>query len=163
MRPALLVLALASLPVSGSLTGCGDAPSPTAPGEEPGGAVVSNDVVRVADPRARAAPAGGVSAVFFRVENTTRAADTLVAAQTGAAERVEVHRTTETADGLRGMEEVPNVPIPASGVVAFEPGGLHVMLVELRRDLVEGDTVYVDLDFARGQTVVIPARVRGLE
>ena len=124
---------------------------------------MSNDVVRVADPTARAAPAGGVSAVFFEVENTTRTADTLVAARTGAAERVEIHRTTETADGLRGMEPVPGVPLPPGGAVAFEPGGLHVMLTGLRRDLVVGDTVYVDLDFARGQTIALPARVRGLE
>ena len=159
-------LALALLVV---LAGCGDAPRSDAappdpaPPSEPGGVAVSNGVVRVSGATARSAPAGGVSAVFFDVENTAGAADTLVAARAEAAEQVEVHRTTTGADGMRGMEEVPGVAVPAGGAVAFEPGGLHVMLVGLRSDLAEGDTVYVDLDFARGPSLTLPAPVRGLD
>lgn len=156
MRPALLLLAL--------LAGCSDAPPPdaVAPEAETSGAVSAGGLA-VTDGYARAAPAGGVAGVFFRVENADGVADTLVAARTAAAERVEVHRTTETADGMRGMEPVAGVPLPPGGAVAFEPGGLHVMLMGLRRDLAPGDTVVVDLDFARGPTLALPAHVRGLE
>ena len=154
-RPALAALLL--------LAACSEAPPPDAVTPDGVSGAVSRASLAVTDGYARAAPTGGVAGVFFRVENAGRGADTLVAARTGAAERVEVHRTTETADGLRGMEEVTGVPVPPGGAVAFEPGGLHVMLVGLRRDLVPGDTVYVDLEFADAPTLVLPARVRGLE
>lgn len=127
------------------------------------GTVVSNRAVTVTGPTARAAPAGGVSAVFFRIENTSGGADTVAAARTGAASTVEIHRTTEGDDGMRGMEPVAGVPLPAGETVAFEPGGLHVMLLDLRRDLVEGDTVYVDLYFSDSPSLTLPVRVRGLE
>ena len=150
------------------LAGCAEPQAPAAPPDATpldaeGGTAVSNGVVRVSDVTVRSAPAGGVSALFFDVENPTGAADTLVGARTGAAEQVEVHRTTTGPDGLRGMEEVPGVAVPPGGAVAFEPGGLHVMLVGLRRDLADGDTVYVDLDFARGPSLTLPAPVRGLD
>ena len=155
-RTAPLLAALALL-----AAGCTDAPEPSATAEVTPAPPVT--AVAALDAYARAAPAGGVSAVFFRLENGTAAPDTLVAARTDAASRVEIHETTEGADGLRGMEPVDGVAVPAGGVAALEPGGLHVMLLDLRRDLAEGDTVMVDLEFAGGQTLALPAPVRGLQ
>ena len=155
MRAAPLLAALLAL------AACADADAPTVEAPPPEAAVGS--ALGVSDGYARAAPEGGVSAVFFRVENGTGTADTLVAARTDVAGRVEVHETTEGADGLRGMRPVAGVPVPAGGAVAFEPGGLHVMLLDLQRDLDAGETVPVELDFAGGRTLTLDAPVRGLE
>ena len=158
MRAAPLLAALLAL------AACADADGPAveAPPSPPPEAAVGSSL-GVSDGYARAAPEGGVSAVFFRVENGTGTADTLVAARTDVAGRVEVHETTEGADGLRGMRPVAGVPVPAGGAVAFEPGGLHVMLLDLQRDLDAGETVPVELDFAGGRTLTLDAPVRGLE
>ncbi|MDT7857820.1 copper chaperone PCu(A)C [Rubrivirga sp. S365] len=159
MRPAPPLAVLAFL-----AAGCADAPEPAAaPPAPPAPPVAEAASLAAADAYVRAAPAGGVSAVFFRLENGTATPDTLVAARTDAASRVQVHETTESADGLRGMREADRVAVPAGGAVAFEPGGLHVMLLDLRRGLAEGDTVDLALDFAEGQTLALRVPVRGLQ
>ena len=145
------------------LAGCADSGGPAAEPPSDAPEVVTDRFLGVSGGYTRAAPAGGVSAVFFQIANGTDTADTLVAARTDVAGRVEIHETTETADGLRAMEPVDGVAVAPGGTVALEPGGLHVMLLDLQRDLAEGETLAVDLDFAGGQTLTVSAPVRGIE
>ncbi|MEM1115392.1 MAG: copper chaperone PCu(A)C [Bacteroidota bacterium] len=158
MRSSLLVLAL--LVFAGCASDEADpAPDATSEADAP---VASENVFGVADAYTRAAPAGGVSAVFLQIENTTATADTLVAARTDASDDVQIHETVTQANGQRGMQEIGTIAVPAGGTVSLEPGGLHVMLLDLNRDLVEGDTLLVEFDFADRGTLVARAPIRGL-
>ena len=59
------------------------------------------------------------------------------------------------------MQEVESVPVPAGGTVSFEPGGYHVMLIELvARRSRSGQTVPVTLTFAEAGTIEVTATVR---
>ena len=63
--------------------------------------------------------------------------------------------------GMQGMKmrQVDGVPIPAGETVTLEPGGLHVMLIELATDLEDGDSFEVDLEFAEAGTRTVTATV----
>jgi hypothetical protein len=50
--------------------------------------------------------------------------------------------------------------IPADGGVTLEPGGNHIMLMDLQRDLNPGETVTLTLTFASGKTLTVEAEIR---
>lgn len=49
---------------------------------------------------------------------------------------------------------------PAGGAVAFKPGGLHVMLMDLERDLKPGDTFSLTLKFEKAGARSVQVTVR---
>ena len=111
-------------------------------------------------PYARAVPPGQTtSAVFMRVVNNGDVARTLVGGKSEVAEAVELHEHTMEG-GMMRMRRVEGIEVPASGSVTLEPGGLHVMLIGLRRDLNPGDQVDLTLDLDDGSVLQVEAPVR---
>ena len=58
------------------------------------------------------------------------------------------------------MAEVEKIPVAAGTTVALEPGGYHIMLMELAKPLVVGEKVKVTLTFEKAGDVVVEAEVR---
>ncbi|MEM1054817.1 MAG: copper chaperone PCu(A)C [Bacteroidota bacterium] len=130
---------------------------------EPAEATSASGEVSVRDPFVSSAPAGGTGGVFFTLVGGAEA-DTLLAARYPGAERVEVHETYETEDGLRGMREIADgLAVPAGEEVGLVPGGYHVMLIRLTESLAEGDTVEVELEMAQAGTLSVQVPVLPLE
>lgn len=91
--------------------------------------------------------AGGVSALYMTIENTSDAPVTLVGASTEAAETVEIHESI-MADNMMRMRPVEGgIEIPVGGSAVLEPGGYHIMLMDLNHDLVLGTAISVTLQF----------------
>jgi len=100
-------------------------------------------------------PAGSSPAAFYAsVESQGAVADTLLEISSDAFEMIMLHTTT---NGV--MEMVHDLPLPAHGVIALRPGGLHGMLEGPTRPLARGDSVTLTLRFARAAPVVVTARV----
>lgn len=57
------------------------------------------------------------------------------------------------------MREVPSVEVPAGGTVVFEPGGYHVMLLELPDPLETGEEFDVTLTLDDDTEIVVPVTV----
>ena len=95
---------------------------------------------------ARPGLAGGNSAAYFVIENGTASDDTLLSASSDVAGAVELHMTS-MQDGNMQMKHQQEVPVQ-TGKTEFEPGGLHVMLIDLKQDLNPGDTFSLTLEFA---------------
>ena len=133
---------------------------------------------------ARSATAGGNSAVYMSITGGDTE-DALVGASVSkdVAETAEVHETVAddgddtmsgddhmtddtTGDsgdhdsGMMTMREVDSVAIPAGGTVKLEPGGYHIMLLKLTKDLAVGDTIEVTLDFESAATATVTAEVQ---
>jgi copper(I)-binding protein len=83
--------------------------------------------------------AAGTGAVFMRLINNGRQADRLVAGRTDVAEVVEIHETVMEGDVMKMQMLADGLEIPAQGEVLLQPGGYHVMLIGLQRDLAVGD------------------------
>lgn len=87
----------------------------------------------------------------------------LVSAQSPVAAVVEVHEMSMDG-GIMRMRAVPSVALPAGQAVDLKPGGFHVMLMDLKGQIKDGDTVPVTLviEGKDGQrqslTLSVPAR-----
>lgn len=118
--------------------------------------------VKVENAWTRATPPGAkLGAGYLTLRNTGARADRLVGASSPAAERVETHVTIRDGDISR-MREVKGYDIPANGSLALEPGGAHLMLINLKRPLKEGDKVPLVLRFQRSGEQKVELQVRAL-
>lgn len=93
----------------------------------------------------RATPAVGAG---YLVIANGGAADKLVGASSDAATSVELH-THNMEGGVARMRQVDNVPVAAGQKVEFKPGGLHLMLMGLKKPLKDGDQVAIKLRFEK--------------
>jgi len=66
----------------------------------------------------------------------------LVSASSPVAGVVEIHEMKMEGDVMR-MRAVPELALPARQAVTLKPGGYHVMLMDLKKPLMAGDTVPV--------------------
>jgi copper(I)-binding protein len=57
------------------------------------------------------------------------------------------------------MRPVPAIEIKAKGEAVLKPGGLHVMMIDLKAPLKEGDSVPITLTFDDGSSKQVDARV----
>ena len=107
----------------------------------------SNAELTVSDLWARPGIEEGNSAVYFVIDNKTSADEQLLSASSEAATHVELHLSSMSDDGTMVMQQQESIPIPAGDSVELKPGGLHVMLIELRQDLKPGDELNLRLNF----------------
>ena len=114
--------------------------------------------VDVARPWSRPAVAGATGAGFMTLTNRGKAMDALVAAESPAARRVEIHQS-RMAGGVASMRKVERLAIPAGGAVTFAPGGYHLMFVGLAQPLRSGQTLPATLTFASGAKVKVVFQV----
>jgi copper(I)-binding protein len=127
----------------------------------------------VTDAWARPADQGSTSAIYFVINNPLDTEDTLLRAEANVSEAVEIHQTSimdmnaESDTKMEGgdvmqMMPVDRVPVPAGGSVTFEPGGFHVMLVNLNQALEPGAEVSLHLFFENAGeiTLTVPVEQR---
>ena len=120
--------------------------------------------IRLENPWARRAPAqgghgGANGAAYVTIRNDGVEGDALVAAASDAAARVELHETVKDGDVMK-MRPLPKLGIAARDRVEMKPGGHHIMLLGLKRDLKPGDRVTVTLTFEKAGPMSIEAPVR---
>ncbi|WP_411880583.1 copper chaperone PCu(A)C [Polaromonas sp. YR568] len=89
----------------------------------------------------------------------------LVSASSPVIPIVEVHEMA-MQDNIMRMRQVPAVGLPAGKNVELKPGGYHVMLMGLKQQVKEGDTVPLILVFedkdGKRETQEVMAKVRAL-
>ena len=125
-------------------------------------AVPASAQVSIEDPWSRAtAPGAKVGAGYFTIRNQSGKADKLLGASSPAAARVETHVVEQQGDVMR-MREVKGYDVPAKGSFELKPGGPHLMLVDIRRPLKEGDKVPLVLRFQNAGEVKVELAVRAL-
>jgi iron complex outermembrane receptor protein len=92
------------------------------------------------------APGMPMGVAYVTLENRGTAEDVLVSASTPAATRVEFHQTT-LSEGIARMRPLARVVLPPGKSVKVEPGGIHMMLVDLKQPLQAGTQVPLTLVF----------------
>lgn len=107
-------------------------------------------------------PARPIASAFMTIINTSDNAITLVGARSEAAEVVEIH-DMQTVDGVMKMRMLGSLEIPANSSVKLEPGGLHLMMIRLTRELKAGDEVEIELEDDSGTLIKVTASVRKAE
>jgi copper(I)-binding protein len=79
---------------------------------------------------------------------------------TSAQARVTELHDTSLPNGLATMTPLTGVDVAAKSSLTMEPGGVHVMLIELNRPMNRGDSVPIRVWFAGGAVVDALVRVR---
>ncbi|MFB8244786.1 copper chaperone PCu(A)C [Streptomyces sp. NPDC055952] len=141
----------AALAIAGALAlaGCGGGESGSDSGSGSGKADLSVGSAYIPQPMS-----GDMAAGFLTVTNKGGADDELTGV-TSDIGRVTVHRTVDGA-----MREVESLEIPAGGRLELRSGGDHLMFEQLKRKPKEGQTVSVELRFARSAPVTVRMPVK---
>ena len=119
----------------------------------------SADEVSVEGPYVRMAPPGApATAAFMVLRNSGGKAARLVKVDNRVAKVTELHNHLNDG-GVMRMRQVKAIEIPAKGEVSLAPGGLHVMLIDLKAPLTEGASVPLTLGFDDGSSKTVDAKV----
>ena len=102
---------------------------------------------------------GSNSAAYMIISNYGNQPDRLLTVSSDVAQAVELH-VSEMKDGVMTMHQVDVVDVPTRGHAELKPGGLHVMLIGLKRDLNAGDQVKLILGFETSGEILIDAEGR---
>ena len=102
-------------------------------------------------------PPQTMTAAYLAIHNEGMAT-ALISASTPVAEVAEIHVMTIDGNIMR-MKKIDRLPIPEDGSATLQPGGNHLMLIGLRRDLAAGDSLALTLSFANGQVRTLRAPV----
>ncbi|MGE0269396.1 MAG: copper chaperone PCu(A)C [Candidatus Omnitrophota bacterium] len=104
-------------------------------------------------------PSAEYSAAFLTITNTSEEDVTLVEVKSDLADTVEIH-LMKTVNGAMTMRPIKELVIPKGETVALEPGGTHIMLIDLIEPLNAGETADLILVFADGMERTVNAVIR---
>ncbi len=112
---------------------------------------------------ARATPKGAsVGGGYLSISNAGAVPDRLIGGVTDVAGHFELHEMTMD-NGVMRMRSMPNgIEIKAGQAVVLDPSGYHVMLVGLKKQLVQGDHFKATLQFAKAGKVDVDFTVQGI-
>ena len=117
------------------------------------------DQVTVQDPYVRLAPPNAPATGAFMVIKNNGDKDVKVLKADNPASKVTELHTHINDGGVMKMRPVPAIDVKARGEAVLKPGGLHVMLIDLKAPMKEGDTVPLTLTFDDGSTKKVDAKV----
>lgn len=96
-----------------------------------------------------------VAAAYFTIHNNSGSSDTLQSVLSGAGQSTSLHTDTGTT-----MADMPNgITVAAHSTYTLTPGKAHVMIEKLIGTLTAGQTVNLQLRFAKAGTINVVAPV----
>lgn len=120
--------------------------------------------VEIKDPWVRATVAQQKATGAF-MQLTAKADSKLVEVKSPVAGVAEIHEMAMDNNVMK-MRQVPGLALPAGKAVELKPGGYHVMLLDLKAQVKEGDVVPVTLVFegkdGKRETVEVKAPAKPL-
>ena len=122
------------------------------------GAQASDVMVGSAVARASLTPAAKTGAIYFMLMNHGTAADRLLSVTTDVAARAEFHESA-VEDGVATMRKRDSIDLAPGAMVSLAPGGLHVMLFDLKGPLRKGDRFPVTLAFEKAGPMTVEVNV----
>jgi periplasmic copper chaperone A len=157
-RHTFRLLALLLTPLLVVAVACGDDDTATELDEGAG-----TPTITVEGAWARTSPMMATNGAIYMELTAVDHTDRLVSASISdsIAAVAEVHETVMDPDTQEmAMRETPAIDLPAGETVTLEPGGYHVMLLDLTEPLEPGTTIEVTLEFEVAGEVLVEAMVR---
>lgn len=137
----------------GLLSACGDDAAPAADGP----------AFEVQDSWVRATVGSkepSMTSAFMVLSNNTDSSVTVTGASTEVAETTEFHDMAEQDGKMMMMQLEDGIELkPQSGVI-LQPGGKHVMLMGMKKQLKAGDEVTFTLSYGDGKSATVTAPVK---
>lgn len=108
----------------------------------------------------------GMTGAFGTLRNPTDSDLRITGAESAAAGSAELHETASDDGGSTMMQEKEGgFLVPAGGSLSLEPGGDHVMLMDLQEPILSGDEVTITLltDGGEVETTVVAKEFTGAQ
>ena len=147
-----------------------------------------SDPVTVSDAWARSSPSGvTMGAAYFDITSVDDDSLVAVSVSSDVAARAEIHEVVKAMDlgddemhdhdmgddgmhdhdmgddgmhdGAMSMQEMDALELPAGTLVQLVPGGYHIMLIDLAKPLVVGETFDLTLDFDQAPNLTVTVEV----
>ena len=100
-------------------------------------------------------PGMQVTGVYLELHNPNKTDITLIGANSTISDRIELHEHT-MSDGLMRMQKINNgITVPAESKATLAPGGYHIMIMNLKKVINEGEQYTLTLDFSDGSQQTI--------
>jgi copper(I)-binding protein len=125
----------------------------------PNNLFAQENIIKIKEAKIRL-PMGSLksTAAYMTIENMSDNQDVLKSVYTDINRICEIHKTV-ISNNIHTMVKIDNLTIPANSNVMLAPKGLHVMLIDLVKDLKEDDKVKLKLEFEKSGDVIIDAVV----
>lgn len=117
------------------------------------------DQISVQEPYVRLAPPNAPATGAFMVIKNNGDKDVKVLKADNPASKVTELHTHLNEGGVMKMRPVAAIDVKAKGEAVLQPGGLHVMLIDLKAPMKEGDIVPITLTFDDGSSKKVDAKV----
>lgn len=101
-------------------------------------------------------------AAYMEIANNGDEPVTLTHIETDLAMMPMIHRSTTDAKGVSLMSAAGEISIAPGETVALEPGGLHAMLMKLRRPMKKGASFSMTLFFSDGGEITTDVPILGI-
>jgi copper(I)-binding protein len=119
--------------------------------------------LEVSDPWSRATPKGAsVAAGYMKISNTGTTADRLVGGSSDTAARFQVHEMTMDNGVMKMRPLKGGLEIKPGETVELKPGSFHVMFVDLKSPLTQGEHVKATLMFEKAGALNVEFDVRAM-
>ncbi|MCU0819620.1 MAG: copper chaperone PCu(A)C [Beijerinckiaceae bacterium] len=116
--------------------------------------------LKIDHPWSRATPGGAkVAGGYMTITNNGKEADRLVGGTLLSAGIVEIHEMAMEGSTMRMRALPQGLEIKPGQTVELKPGGFHVMFLDLKSPLKEGETVKGTLVFQRAGTIEVEFKV----
>jgi len=109
-------------------------------------------------PWVRPTSKGENAAVYLTLHNHASESYELTGASSNVADVVEIHESRLENDVMQ-MNMLSSLPIAAEEEINFAPGGLHIMLVNIKQELVLGEHIGIILHFKNHEDIVVEVHV----
>jgi periplasmic copper chaperone A len=126
-------------------------------------AMVKAGSLTLEQPWSRATPGGAkVGGGYLRITNTGTVPDRLTGGSLSLASKVEVHEMRLEGDVMRMKPVEGGLEIKPGATVELKPGGLHLMFMDLKEPLKEGQVLKGTLTFEKAGPIEVEYTVRGM-
>ena len=108
----------------------------------------------VKDEWARVTPSGSGS-VYMTIENDGDQDDTLTSAISDEAEMTMIHQTVREENIAKMIHVMGGIDLPKGKRIKLEPGGYHLMLMGINKNLTLNDRIRITLSFKNNENIEI--------
>ena len=96
---------------------------------------------------------------YLIIKNTGTADDQLISVSADFAGMVMLHKSVIDSNNVATMQEVQSIDIPAGQTVTLQPGGFHIMFMNLKSTPQVGTKIALTLVFQKAGTITVQADV----
>lgn len=122
--------------------------------------VSKEENLHIVDAWARESKGINNSAVYMSIENKKNSNIEIISVVSEVSNKAAIHQTKMEENGVMRMIHIDKLSVPANNTVKLEPEGIHIMLYDLKKQLVKGEKFNVTLKFQNGVAQVVNVEVK---